>query len=587
MTPPPRIYTAKRRSLHDNALPSPNKNTSITVPSDYGSDIEIDTDLFTVSAQARSGGRETDSGSDYGSDLDLEGEAILEGLLEEIEGRAGGDERGVAFLPAAAGGRERESLGTTATFFSCDEGVGEELCDDEGKREAQEDGEESGDRGARREIVISSDCTNTSSSHGHDVVTTHEPMAPPPPPPPDTRSPLERFRSPPMKPLSVSDLVSPAWCELQYWFTLTSKLGRKKRTPAMKAGTKVHAVLEAQVHDVVPVDVTTREDGWGLRIWNVIQGLRTLRATGMTRELEVWGIIDGQVVNGIIDEIGIKCPDPELEEALELSKTKPEGAKMALPPEQKTILDYYDMPQPQQNDTASSWLGSLATLDGSPRKVYVTDVKTRMASSLPKGASLKPTNMQLHLYHHLFVSLATNTVQADTIFDRYKLNANATFTDGFIAAIAALEDNFISETLTDEPFAEFNSRSDSVSELSQHNTLTLLWSLMMTEFARTIPSAAHVGNILTAEFRKQSDGSMIGNKVFPFEDGVLKEYIEDGMRWWRGERQARGVDMEDAWKCGSCEFKEGCEWRENKVKEAVENFRERKDRFGNKKRKSG
>lgn len=353
----------------------------------------------------------------------------------------------------------------------------------------------------------------------------------------------------------------------------------------MKAGTKVHAVLEAQVHDVVPVDVTTREDSWGLRIWNVIQGLRTLRATGMTRELEVWGVVDGQVVNGIIDEIGIKCPDPELEEALECAKTKQDGAKMAVPPEQKTMLDYYDMPS-QQHNTASSWLRSLTPFDGPSRKVYITDVKTRMAPSLPKGASLKPTNMQLHLYHHLFVALATNTVQADTIFARYKLDATARFTDSFIAAIAALEDNFIPETSTDENFAEFNSRSDSVSELSQHNSLTLLWSLMMTEFARTVPSAAHVGNILQAEFRKQSDGSMIGNRVFPFEEGVLKEYIEDGMKWWRGDREARGVDVEDAWKCGSCEFKDGCEWREKKVQEAVSKFRERKEN-SYKKSKSG
>jgi exonuclease V len=353
----------------------------------------------------------------------------------------------------------------------------------------------------------------------------------------------------------------------------------------MKQGTKVHQALEAQVHDVVPVDVTTREDGWGLRIWNVIQGLRTLRATGMTRELEVWGVVDGQVVNGVIDEIGVKCPDSELEEALELSKTQQDGAKVRLPPEQKSILDYYDMPS-QQHDTANPWLGSLAPNNGPTKKVYITDVKTRMAPSIPQGSSLKPTNIQLHLYHHLLVALATNNVPADAIFGRYKLNANATFTDGFIAAIAALEDNFISETSTGENFAEFNSRSDSVSELSQHNSLTLLWSLMITEFARTIPSAAHVGNILQAEFRKQSDGSMIGNKVFPFEEGVLRGYIEDGMRWWKGEREAMGVDVEDAWKCGSCEFREGCRWRESKVQEAVRKFREKRE-SSSKNKKSG
>src|SRR6187402_1522359 len=133
---------------------------------------------------------------------------------------------------------------------------------------------------------------------------------------PDMRSPLERFRTPPKKAFSVTDLVSPAWCELQYWYTLT-KHGRKRRTPAMKEGTRVHRVLEEQVHTMVKIDITTREDAWGLRIWNVIQGLRTLRDTGQTRELEIWGTVDGLVVNGVIDELSYICPDTELEESLE------------------------------------------------------------------------------------------------------------------------------------------------------------------------------------------------------------------------------------------------------------------------------
>ncbi|KAK1918901.1 hypothetical protein P3342_001030 [Pyrenophora teres f. teres] len=43
----------------------------------------------------------------------------------------------------------------------------------------------------------------------------------------DTRSPLERFRTKPKKPLSVTDLISPAWCELQY-FTPLASLGANR-----------------------------------------------------------------------------------------------------------------------------------------------------------------------------------------------------------------------------------------------------------------------------------------------------------------------------------------------------------------------
>lgn len=110
----------------------------------------------------------------------------------------------------------------------------------------------------------------------------------------DTRSPLERFRTPPKKGLSVTDLVSPAWCELQYWYSLT-KYGRIKRTPTMKQGSKIHKQKEQEVHTEIPVEVVTREDKLGLRMWNVIQGLRMLRTDGLTRELEVFGVIDDQV----------------------------------------------------------------------------------------------------------------------------------------------------------------------------------------------------------------------------------------------------------------------------------------------------
>ena len=125
----------------------------------------------------------------------------------------------------------------------------------------------------------------------------------------DKRSPLERFRRPPKKTLSVTDLISPAWCELQYLYTL-SKHGKKKRTPAMKQGTAVHKALEDEVHTTVQVSTTKREDSWGLRIWNIIQGLRTLRDTGRTREFEVWGTVGGELVNGVIDELSYTCPDP-------------------------------------------------------------------------------------------------------------------------------------------------------------------------------------------------------------------------------------------------------------------------------------
>src|SRR4051812_45250546 len=85
----------------------------------------------------------------------------------------------------------------------------------------------------------------------------------------DIRSPLERFRTkgrPRETRLSVTDLLSNMWCEQQFHYSLLR--GFSRRTPAMKAGTTLHREIEEQIHTVVPVKVKTKEDKWGIRIWN-------------------------------------------------------------------------------------------------------------------------------------------------------------------------------------------------------------------------------------------------------------------------------------------------------------------------------
>jgi exonuclease V len=380
---------------------------------------------------------------------------------------------------------------------------------------------------------------------------------------PDIRTPIERFRRPPKKPLSVTDIVSPAWCELQYLYSLT-KFGRVKRTPAMKQGSKVHKELESQVHTYVEIEVKTREDTFGLRIWNIIQGLRTLRATGLTRELETWGVLDGEVVNGIIDELSFECPDPELEASIELARESDN-----LPPGQTTISDFYA----SQQNPHSAWLGNPHPT----RKVYLSDIKTRGTRYMPKGAALRGTQMQLMLYHRLLSDLASNMVHADTVFARYNLNAHTPFSPSFIGAIASLDDNFIHTTAVDDSEVEFNTLEDQFSELAAHNSLTLLWSLMITEFALILPTPnLSLSPILQAEFRASATGKVIGSHTFVYDSRVLERYVGKTMDWWMGRREARGVDIEEAFKCGVCEFAPGCEWRESKVEEGVRRFREKK-----------
>ncbi|KAI9054936.1 hypothetical protein LZ554_002079 [Drepanopeziza brunnea f. sp. 'monogermtubi'] len=385
---------------------------------------------------------------------------------------------------------------------------------------------------------------------------------------PDLRSPIERFRTQPKKTLSVTDLVSPAWCELQYWYTLT-KHGRKRRTPAMKAGTRVHKVLEDQVHTTVKVDVQTKEDAWGLRIWNVIQGLRTLRETGQTRELEIWGTVDGLVVNGVIDELSYICPDTDLEESLRSPSPK-------LASDQTTIADFF-----KATGGASLKEASLTQRRTRTKKVYLCDVKTRGVRSVPTASAFLPTKIQLMLYYRLLASLATNTVDFSVLATRYNFDPTKVLSDAFIAQVGSLNDEFFDAPTesTSSSGSGTSATQDSMSILLAHNTLNLLWSLMIAEFQLTLPDGVDsLGRILKAEYRSRDDGEIVGVKTVAMNDEHLTTFIDHEMEWWKGQRQAEGVVEEEAFKCRSCDFADECEWRIKKIDEAKDKVRSSRER---------
>ncbi|EED21471.1 conserved hypothetical protein [Talaromyces stipitatus ATCC 10500] len=428
------------------------------------------------------------------------------------------------------------------------------------------------------------------------------------------QSPIQRFRKPPNKAFSVSDLISPAWCELQYWYTLT-KHGRKRRTPAMMQGSAVHKVLEDEVHTTVPVDITTKEDGWALRIWNVVQGLRTLRQYGLTRELEVWGLVEGEIVTGIIDQLSYVCPDPKLEASAAQHYTEMEAARAALPEYQMSISDYFITSgagkpldemwkqQPEEPVTNKDVDDDYGTdLDQSyldvPR-IYITDIKTRASRSVPtvKSTGFRPTHLQLQLYYHMLNrSVTSDDVTMEMIAKRYDLDPERTFSDAFIAEVGGLNEEYYdaSSTLSSDPdYIPGGSSQDSVSILLSHNNLHSLWDLMKKHLRYTFLPTLHNQNIapsipaatqpaslalyptvlspvLTAKYLSSTKASEdgvpdeLGSRSFLFDPSDLTSYTSDQLSWWRGERAPRGVEVFDAWKCRICDFREECDWRISK-----------------------
>ncbi|RYP71926.1 hypothetical protein DL771_004529 [Monosporascus sp. 5C6A] len=384
----------------------------------------------------------------------------------------------------------------------------------------------------------------------------------------DTRSPLERFRSFPKKPLSVTDLSSGAWCELQYWYILTRLPGgRKTRTAAMKGGTRVHQTLEDQVHTTIQVNVAAKEEAFALRIWNFIQGLRTLRDKGMTRELEVWGMVHGEVANGVIDEVSYTCPNTAFEE--ELQGGWFQGETTEDPKPRFSILDYF---QPHR------------------RRVYLTDIKTRASTQLPSGTALRPARVQLFLYHRLLSDMASGKVDYSAIIARYGLRPQARFSDAFMAQIGDLHDEVFFDADSEHeslpstprsprygPDTGYPGSSPDTSahlapppDLLRYRSIEQLIPLLQSELEETFPQGADtIGELLAVQYRHRDDGRIIGNNSFPNDPEALDGYLKRNLNWWRGGREAEGVSIEEAYKCRSCEFAEICQWRKDREEEIV------------------
>jgi exonuclease V len=316
----------------------------------------------------------------------------------------------------------------------------------------------------------------------------------------------------------------------------------------MRNGSKIHQKLEDEVHATVPVQVQSQEDRFGLRMWNAISGLRCLRETGLTRELEVWGVLEGQVVNGVIDELSYACPDPVFEAQMEKAKAERDGGVMPLPPGQMSISRAFANAIPQSED--NEWIGDLAP----DRQIYIADVKTRSVRSVPAGASLHPTWMQLMIYRKLLESMSYNTVDAEIVFARYDVKPLESFTPVFLNAIGGI---------------------GTENEAANYSNLLSLWTLLITEMQATLPPTS-LSPILRAEFRYAKTGDVIGSQLTIYETSTVDTYVAEEMAWWKGGREAKGVEVEEAFKCRICDFAEDCTWRKNKVEEATEKSRIRR-----------
>ncbi|KAL4667765.1 hypothetical protein H8959_006454 [Pygathrix nigripes] len=117
----------------------------------------------------------------------------------------------------------------------------------------------------------------------------------------DILSPMERFH---LKYLYVTDLATQNWCELQtaYGKELPGFLAPEKAA-VLDTGASIHLARELELHDLVTVPVTTKEDAWAIKFLNILLMIPTLQSEGHIREFPVFGEVEGVLLVGVIDEL--------------------------------------------------------------------------------------------------------------------------------------------------------------------------------------------------------------------------------------------------------------------------------------------
>ncbi|XP_054427557.1 exonuclease V [Pteronotus mesoamericanus] len=117
----------------------------------------------------------------------------------------------------------------------------------------------------------------------------------------DVSSPMERFH---LKYLYVTDLSTQHWCEQQmvYGKELPGSLAPEEAA-VLDTGASIHLARELEVHDLVTIPITSKEDTWAVKFLNMLSMITTLQSGGHVREFPVFGEVEGVLLVGVIDEL--------------------------------------------------------------------------------------------------------------------------------------------------------------------------------------------------------------------------------------------------------------------------------------------
>uniref|UniRef100_A0A672R2M6 Exonuclease V-like n=1 Tax=Sinocyclocheilus grahami TaxID=75366 RepID=A0A672R2M6_SINGR len=169
-------------------------------------------------------------------------------------------------------------------------------------------------------------------------------------------------------------------------------------------------------------------------------------------------------------------------------------------------------------------------------ELVLNELKTRKQNSLPSSAQDKVNCLQVGLYKLLFDGLVRGEVKKDHVLNHRKLRSGQVLGAGVQAHAKSIG---VQVTTFEE----------------------LVDALLITMSCSDLPCI----DLLQIEYYHQGSNGAIGTRVAPFDEAQLRAELQGHLAYWRGQREPKGVDIEEAWKCKSCLYEQTCNWTKNRL----------------------
>ncbi|XP_045582261.2 exonuclease V isoform X2 [Procambarus clarkii] len=175
----------------------------------------------------------------------------------------------------------------------------------------------------------------------------------------------------------------------------------------------------------------------------------------------------------------------------------------------------------------------------------IVDLKTRKIQKPPGKAQKVTHNAQVMLYKRLFDDLVRGLIPRHSLTVTLQLDLDRT----------------LGESVTENICSSLTS----LLNIEDKNTP---WTLcrLLDELKKAAESLPFISQLFI-DYVWQEDQQTFLIEEVKYDDIWLKNTMTKCLTYWKGERECQGVDIEDAWKCHSCDFQEGCKWIAQKTKE--------------------